>query len=145
MDGWHSVLIGSKFDSFAYIGIFPPTSDWSWMNDCCPFPISKWRNPIRPTLCSKTPSLAHRKIGATNWKGCRCCPTLHWMTSCACTSWWSTWCVGHCCTTRLGCATQCWSPQSPLRTRSDQDGADTCLTRLRSKFTAPPWQAHATQ
>jgi hypothetical protein len=57
--GW--AAFGLESDSSAYIGIFPLVLDWSWMCKCRPFPISKWRNLIRLTLCLGTPSPTHRQ------------------------------------------------------------------------------------
>jgi len=114
MDGRCSTLTRSESDSFAYIGIFLPTLDRSWMSDCCPFPISKWRNLTRLKLCSGTSSLAHHKIGTTDWKGQWSCPTPHCKTPCACISQWSAWCVGRCCITWLGRIVQLWSCQFPF-------------------------------
>jgi hypothetical protein len=43
-------LTRSKSNSSAYIGIFFPTSNLSWMSNFCPFPLSKWKNLI-PPMC----------------------------------------------------------------------------------------------
>ncbi len=145
MDGQRLALIGLKFDSFAYIGIFLPASDRSWMDDCCHFPISKWRNPIRPTSYLGTLLPTCRKIGATDWKGHQSCPTPQWKTPCACTNPWSVWCAGCCCTTWSCCVARPRSCRSPLWIRSDQEEADTHLTSLRWTIVVPPWQTHATQ
>ncbi len=145
MDGQRLAFTWLEYDSFVYIGIFLLASNWSWMCDCCPFPISKWRNLIQRTLCLGTPLPAHRKIGVIDWKGHWSCPTFHWKTWCACTSRWSTRCVGCCCIAWLGCAVQlrfCWFP---FQTRSDQDRADRHLTRPRWSVVTPPWQVHAAQ
>jgi len=145
MDGRRSTLIELESDSSTNIGIFLLMSNQSWMNDCHPFPISKWRNPTQSTLCLGMPSPARYRIGTTNWKGCQFWPMPHWKTPCACTNWWFAWCAGRCCTTWSGYATQLQYLRSSLRTKSNQDGADIHLTRPRWSVTTPPWRAHATQ
>jgi hypothetical protein len=93
-------------------------------------------------LCSGTPSPACRKIGATNWKGHWSCPTPHWKTPCAYTSWWSSWCVIRCCIVWLGRVVRPWFHWYFFGIKSDQDKANTHLTRLRWNVTMPPWQTN---
>ncbi len=66
MDGRCSTLTRLESDSSAYIGIFLLTSNQSLMSDYHLFPISKWRNLIRPMLCLGKPLPAHRRIGVTD-------------------------------------------------------------------------------
>ncbi len=145
MDGRRSVLIGSESDSSAYIGIFPPMSNRSWMSDCRTFLISKWKNLALLTSCSRMSSLAYRIIDATNWKGRWFCPTPHWKAPSACMSRWSAWCVGHCGIAWSGRVARPQSRRCPIRTKSNQDEADTHLTRSRWNVAASPWRVHAAQ
>jgi hypothetical protein len=122
MDGRHLTFTRSESNSSAYTRIFPLTSDWSWMSDCLPFPISKWRNLILidvvfENAVTNLPQNWHNQLKRTSILSHASLKNIVWLYE-------SMICL-MCCSLLYRLIRSCCSAlirRSPFWIRSDQDG-----------------------